>query len=111
MCQSMAEPRAGTLWIDLGVIAVRCRAEGQGGPPLLLIHEMGGCLESWDRLAPLLAEDRQVLRYDQRGHGLSEKIRAMSIDDLVGDAVAVAQAFGADRFVPVGCAVGGAVAL
>lgn len=107
----MAEVGDGTRWVDLGAIALRCRADGAGGPPLLLIHEMGGCLESWDRLVPALAPERLCLRYDQRGHGLSEKVRAMAFDALVADAVAVADAYAAERFVPVGCAVGGAVAL
>jgi len=31
-----------------------------------LLHETGGSLESWDLLAPRLAVDRRVLRYDAR---------------------------------------------
>jgi pimeloyl-ACP methyl ester carboxylesterase len=100
-----------TRWIDGEGVALRARADGAGGLPLLMIHEMGGCLESWDRLAPLLTSERMVVRYDQRGHGVSEKVRAMTLDELVADALAVAHAFGLGRFVPVGCAVGGAVAL
>jgi pimeloyl-ACP methyl ester carboxylesterase len=48
---------------------------------VVLIHEMGGTLESWDGVAPLLARHRRVLRYDTRGAGLSQKARgALSID-------------------------------
>jgi 3-oxoadipate enol-lactonase len=100
-----------TRWIDGAGVALRARADGAGGLPLLMIHEMGGCLESWDRLAPFLTSGRMVVRYDQRGHGVSEKVRAMTLDELVADALAAAHAFGLERFVPVGCAVGGAVAL
>ena len=100
-----------TRWIDGEGVALRARTDGAGGLPLLMIHEMGGCLESWDRLAPLLTSERMVVRYDQRGHGVSEKVRAMTLDELVANALAVAHAFGLRRFVPVGCAVGGAVAL
>jgi 3-oxoadipate enol-lactonase len=111
MCLSMANPLLATPWIDGAGAALRARAEGTGGLPLLMIHEMGGCLESWDRLAPLLADGRKVVRYDQRGHGVSEKVRAMILDELVADALAVADAFALERFAPLGCAVGGAVAL
>jgi 3-oxoadipate enol-lactonase len=107
----MPEPMSATRWIDGEGVALRARADGAGGLPLLMIHEMGGCLESWDRLAPLLTSGRMVVRYDQRGHGVSEKVHAMTLDELVADALAVAGAFGLERFVPVGCAVGGAVAL
>src|SRR5262249_40406022 len=107
----MIEPALTTRWIDGDSVALRARAEGAGGLPLLLIHEMGGCLESWDRLAPFLVKRGMVVRYDQRGHGVSEKVRAMTLDELVADALAVADAFGLERFVPVGSAVGGAVAL
>jgi 3-oxoadipate enol-lactonase len=107
----MAELELATRWVDGEGVALRARADGAGGLPLLMIHEMGGCLESWDRLAPLLVSEGMVVRYDQRGHGVSEKLRTMTLDELVADALAVAEAFGLERFVPVGCAVGGAVAL
>jgi 3-oxoadipate enol-lactonase len=100
-----------TRWIDGEGVALRARADGAGGLPLLMIHEMGGCLESWDRLTPFLTSEHMVVRYDQRGHGVSEKVHAMTLDELVADALAAAHAFGLERFVPVGCAVGGAVAL
>jgi 3-oxoadipate enol-lactonase len=106
----MSEPVSATRWIDGEGVALRARVDG-AGLPLLMIHEMGGCLESWDRLAPILVSGHMVVRYDQRGHGVSEKVRAMTLDQLVADALAVAGAFGLRRFVPVGCAVGGAVAL
>jgi 3-oxoadipate enol-lactonase len=54
------------------------------------MHEMGGSLNSWDGLAPQLAKRFRMLRYDQRGLGLSEKVRApFSNDDLVDDLEAV----------------------
>ncbi len=55
-----------------------------GGSTLVLIHEMGGTLESWDLVVPLLSSKRCVLRYDTRGAGLSQKIRGPSwIDTMV----------------------------
>ena len=40
------------------------------------MHEMGGTLDSWDAVAPRSAENFRVLRYDQRGAGLTEKVRS-----------------------------------
>jgi pimeloyl-ACP methyl ester carboxylesterase len=48
---------------------------GASASTLVLIHEMGGTLESWDAALPLLAGRRRALRYDTRGAGLSQKIR------------------------------------
>jgi 3-oxoadipate enol-lactonase len=56
-------------------ISIHYRLEGQQGPIVLLLHEMGGSLESWDNVAPGLSETYRVLRYDQRGAGRTEKVR------------------------------------
>jgi 3-oxoadipate enol-lactonase len=50
---------------------------------------MGGSLDSWDAVAPALAGTYRVLRYDQRGAGLTEKVRQPysndeAVDDLEG---------------------------
>jgi 3-oxoadipate enol-lactonase len=60
------------------------------GPSVVLLHEMGGTLDSWDEIAPALREKFRVLRYDQRGAGLSEKVRqAYTNDTLTDDLAAV----------------------
>jgi 3-oxoadipate enol-lactonase len=56
---------------------------------LVLIHELGGTLRSWDALAERLENDFNIVRYDQRGSGLSEKVlmpfdMAQHVDDLAG---------------------------
>ena len=61
--------------------------EGTGERTLIAIHEMGCNLETFTPLVPLLADDFRILRYDQRGAGLSEKPRqpfvfAEHVDDL-----------------------------
>ncbi|MBH1965351.1 MAG: hypothetical protein I8H77_13495, partial [Comamonadaceae bacterium] len=45
------------------------------GAPVVFIHEMGGSLNSWDRLLSRPEITRPVLRYDTRGCGMSEKLR------------------------------------
>jgi 3-oxoadipate enol-lactonase len=64
-----------------------------GGRSVVLLHELGGTLHSWDAVAPQLAERFRVLRYDQRGAGSSEKVRQEFANDaLVDDFEALAAA-------------------
>ncbi|MBN9082382.1 MAG: hypothetical protein BGP04_07385 [Rhizobiales bacterium 62-17] len=72
-------------WAEVNGVTLRFTREGEG-PALLLIHEIGGSLESWDAIVPALARDFHVLRYDQRGAGRSEKVRQpFSLNELVDD--------------------------
>jgi 3-oxoadipate enol-lactonase len=67
-------------------ISIHYKLSGQRGPVVLLLHEMGGTLDSWDQVAPGLSDSFRVLRYDQRGAGLTEKVRQMySNEDAVVD--------------------------
>jgi len=71
-------------WADVNGAALRYDVSG-AGPPLVLLHEMGGTLESWNDVVPLLP-GRRVLRMDLRGAGLSQKIWGTAdIDDFVRD--------------------------
>ena len=93
--------------------ALRYDLLGSGAATLVLIHEMGGTIESWDLVAPMLSTKRRVLRYDTRGAGLSQKIRPpLAIDSMVDDLVALLDALGiAGKVALAGIAVGGAIAL
>jgi 3-oxoadipate enol-lactonase len=62
-------------WIDAGGVSFHYRLEGNSGPSLVFLHEIGGSLDSWDGVAGELAAQYRVFRYDQRGFGLSEKTR------------------------------------
>ncbi|WP_404478422.1 alpha/beta fold hydrolase [Novosphingobium sp. BL-52-GroH] len=51
-----------------------------------MLHEIGGSSRSWDRAGPLLASRFELLACDQRGFGMSEKVRAQhGTIDLVDD--------------------------
>lgn len=94
-------------------VSLRYEISGEGGPVVVLVHEMGGSLESWEESLPLMTPGHTVLRYDQRGWGLSEKSDArFSIEDLVADLDALLIETGLEGpFVLAGGAVGGGVAL
>ena len=100
-------------YVDLDGVALRYELSGRGERTLVLVHEMGGSLESWDDVAPKLAESRRVLRYDTRGAGMSQKVRGeLGIDTMADDIAALLDRIGiAGQVALAGIAVGGAIAL
>lgn len=86
----------------------------EGGAPLVLLHELGGSLQSWDRCVPAMVKaGRRVLRYNWRGTGASEKIRGeLDVGTLCDDLAALMAAVGLAQPADVaGTALGGGVAL
>jgi 3-oxoadipate enol-lactonase len=100
-------------WIDLGRVSLRYELTGEGPSTLVLVHEMGGTLDSWDGVLPKLAQGRRVLRYDTRGAGQSEKIgHSITFDTMVDDLAALLYALGITGKVALaGTAVGAGIAL
>src|SRR5260370_21334396 len=80
---------------------------------MILFHELGGSLHSWDDVVPALESEFRVLRFDQRGHGLSEKVRRpFGMDDHASDALAIADAISlSEPFWLVGAAAGAAAVI
>jgi pimeloyl-ACP methyl ester carboxylesterase len=100
-------------WADLGCTVVRYELRPGIGQPLVLVHEMGGSLNSWDRMLSRLDTRRPVLRYDMRGSGMSEKLRDVPyIEELADDLLRLLDALGLTEPVAIGAsALGCAVAL
>ncbi len=100
-------------WIDLEQVTLRYTLSGSGPVPLVLIHELGGSLESFDALMPCLERDFRVLRYDQRGAGWSEKPRKpFTIADHARDLRQLLDALGlAGPVCLAGVAAGAAIAV
>ena len=100
-------------FIESGGVGLRYELSGKGDRTLVLVHEMGGSLESWDDVAPGFAKSRRVLRYDTRGAGLSQKVRGeLTLDTMADDIAALLDHFGiAGKVALAGVAVGGAIAL
>jgi 3-oxoadipate enol-lactonase len=100
-------------FIETNGVAIRYELSGTGDHTLLLVHEMGGSLESWDDIAPRFAATRQVLRYDTRGAGLSQKVRGeLTLDTMADDIAALLDTLAISGKVAIaGIAVGGAIAL
>ena len=100
-------------WIEVNGTSLRCELTGSGETTLVLVHEMGGTLESWDQVMPALSNSRRVLRYDTRGAGMSAKLGgAVTWDAMADDIAALLDAHGIGGKVAVaGTAVGAGIAI
>jgi 3-oxoadipate enol-lactonase len=79
--------------MDANGISIHYEIAGSG-PSVVLLHEMGGTLASWDGIFPGLSGRYRTLRYDQRGAGLTEKVRNITTEILLADLEAVLQQSG-----------------
>jgi pimeloyl-ACP methyl ester carboxylesterase len=87
-------------------------AVGGDGPPLVLVHGLGGTIENWRALAPPLAASYRVLVPDLPGHGHSAPLpKASNVDPLAEAVLGVVDAEGIRGGVWVGHSLGGVVAL
>src|ERR1051325_9378433 len=109
----LAEGVNAMAWSNASDVSIRYDLSGKGSRSLILIHELGGSLDSWDALLPLIEEEFRVLRYDQRGAGLSEKVRAQfTMDDHVRDLKALVKSAGlAPPYFIAAVAAGAAIAI
>lgn len=85
---------------------------GGEGPPLLVVHGLGGAAVNFTQLAPLLAERRRVLIPDLPGHGRSRPLER--VEGLTSYADHVAEVAELEGMLPapvVGYSMGGVVAL
>lgn len=104
-------------WIEVNGTSLRydLQGGGQGGKAstLVLVHEMGGTLDSWDNVLLGVGQVRRILRYDTRGAGLSEKINgSVTWTEMADDLKALLDAVGIEGKVAVaGIAVGAAIAV
>jgi 3-oxoadipate enol-lactonase len=83
-------------------------------PVVLLANSLGTSLHMWDAQVTALARTHRVLRYDMRGHGLTDTTPAndadaVTIARLADDAVALLDALAIGRVRFVGLSIGGMV--
>jgi pimeloyl-ACP methyl ester carboxylesterase len=85
---------------------------GGAGPPLILVHGLGGAAANWTELAPLLVRRHRLLVPDLPGHGGSSPLPAVSGLAPFADRVAlVAEREGMLPASVVGHSLGGVVVL
>src|SRR5256885_15394456 len=57
---------------------------GGEGPPLILVHGLGGAAANWTELVPLLVRRHRLLVPDLPGHGGSTALPAVAGAEAVG---------------------------
>jgi 3-oxoadipate enol-lactonase len=98
--------------INAGGAALHYELSGEG-ETLVLLHEIGGTLQSWSAVVPELAKQFRVLAYDQRGCGRSDRIAGeFSLDTQIADLRMMLAALGLHGRVHLaGVAIGTALAV
>ncbi len=115
----MAEPRDGYLTAPTTGLEIHYREwEGRessrtGHAPVVLLHGLASTCRIYDLCAPMLAQTRRVVAYDQRGHGDTAKPETgYATETFVLDGAGVARALGlAEPYVVVGHSWGASIAL
>ena len=82
------------------------------GQPILLIHGLGSSSRDWEQQTDFFARSYQVVTFDLRGHGQSQKPPGpYSMSLFAGDAAELLKALGLAPAHVVGISLGGMIAL
>lgn len=87
--------------------AMHYRTDGEG-PAVVFANSLGTDLRLWDSVLPLLPPIRAI-RFDKRGHGLSDRTAPDGIEGLADDAAALIEAVAGGPAVFVGLSIGGMI--
>ncbi|RDI94675.1 3-oxoadipate enol-lactonase [Meiothermus sp. QL-1] len=100
-----------TRFAQINGLTLHYRLEGEG-PVVVFINSLGSDLRIWDYQAAGLWSHFRVLRYDKRGHGLSEAPPPpYTLADHAQDLRALLGYLGIEQASLVGISVGGMIAL
>ena len=81
------------------------------GPPVVFANSLGTDLRVWDPVLPYLPAGFRYIRYDKRGHGLSDSVPGpWRIEDLADDLAGLLDRLGVRSAAVVGLSVGGLIA-
>lgn len=99
--------------LDVDGRVIRYEVDGPASAPaLLLVNSLGTDLHLWDAQVEVLARRHRVVRYDLRGHGLSEAVPGdYALADLGRDAIAVLDALDVEDAAVCGISLGGIIGL
>jgi pimeloyl-ACP methyl ester carboxylesterase len=96
---------------DADAIRLHCEVRGQGRP-LLLILGLGGDISEYTALIDELAQTRQVIAFDNRGAGRSEKPDVpYSIELMAADTARLVRGLDIPRLSVLGISLGGRIAM
>jgi len=89
--------------------------EAGSGPPLVLMHKLGGFVADWRHVVPALAKTHRVIAIDSPGHGDS-KVEGrppylLSLKESAATILTALDEMGVDKFAIVGNSLGGCIAV
>lgn len=92
-------------------VGLNWREDGDpAGYPVVFANSLGTDMRLWDQVLPLLPRGLRIIRFDKRGHGLSDCPPApYAMEDLVSDAEALLDGLGLRECVFVGLSIGGMI--
>ncbi|MFE3200564.1 alpha/beta fold hydrolase [Embleya sp. NPDC059237] len=77
-----ADPPEGLTYVQAADIRTRYQTWGTSGSPVVLVHGAFESVDTWSRLAPLLARDHRVYALDLTGYGYSQRRGPYTVDHL-----------------------------
>ena len=95
-----------------GGLVLHARIEGPAeARPLVLVNSLGSDLRIWDGLIPALARRFRVVRFDKRGHGLSDTVPGpYRMGDLADDLATLMDRLAIGPAIVMGISIGGMIA-
>jgi 3-oxoadipate enol-lactonase len=99
-------------FVNVGACVLHYLMEGSADEPALVFsNSLGSDLRIWDPIVPQLANHFRIIRYDTRGHGLSEAPPPpYSAEDLARDVVGLLDVLHIKEAAVCGLSVGGLIA-
>jgi 3-oxoadipate enol-lactonase len=99
-------------FVNVGDCVLHYAVEGAPGKPAVVFsNSLGSDLRIWDSLVPHLRENFKLIRYDTRGHGLTEAPPPpYTIGDLARDVVRLLDRLEIQTAIVCGLSVGGLIA-
>ncbi len=97
--------------VTSGTVHLHVKDEGpRDGRVVMFGNSLGTDFRVWDLMLPHLPGGLRIVRFDKRGHGLSDCPPApYAMDDLVGDTLAIVDALDLRDITFVGLSIGGMI--
>ena len=99
-------------FIEVNKVVHYYMVEGAANAPTLVFsNSLGSDHRIWDPVLPYLRDKFRIIRYDQRGHGLSDATASpYAVSDLVDDLAGLLASLHIDNALVCGLSVGGMIA-
>ena len=98
------------MFAQINGLTLHYHYQPKAGVPLVFINSLGTDIRIWDGVIDGLP-NHSILRYDKRGHGLSDATASVSIADHAADLQGLLNHLNTERAILIGISVGAMIAL